>query len=167
MSAAAAPFWEAAEKGDRLTVRWSADERRGRLLWLTLAYAPCAYFLVCAAANATDSPPDAVVHRAGAALVVALYLLVCGAVWRGRRWVFDRKAAVLYEGMARRASFSEITRIRIKRIKVLGTGGVVFRLYAERGETADPLFLGEMNQDDAHAVGVALAHFTGFPLIEH
>ncbi len=159
--------WEAALRGERMTVRWSADERRGRIFLLTLAAGVAAYFLYPVAAPSAGSTADTVVMREVALIAFAAYLLMCAAVWYGKRWTFDRRSGTLTEGVTRRAALSELSGVRIKRIKVFGTGGVVFRLFVERAGGAEPLYLGEMAQQDAHAVGVAVSRFTGLPLTEH
>jgi len=158
--------WEAALRGERMTVRWSADERRGRVVLLTLAAGGTAYYLYPTIAPAGGSA-DALLMRWVALLGFTVYLLMCASAWYGKRWTFDRRSGTLTEGVARRAALSDLSGVRIKRIKVFGTGGVVFRVFVERAGGAEPLYLGEMAQQDAHAVGVAVSRFTGLPLIEH
>jgi hypothetical protein len=159
-----APFWEWAERGESLSVRWTFEERFGRVFRFCLWFVPAAFAI---GAVAEPAVPDA---AGGTTVVLGAALSVLGAVvlavlaGREGRWRFDRKAGTAFEGGARRVALPDISRVLVRRHKRKGypNGGVVFCVHLECGPKDDaPMLLGEMDQRDAQEVGTALSRFLG------
>jgi len=156
---------EAIVKEDQLIIRWPTEEKRLR----TLIFIP----LFAIGVGAIQAVLRVVIDRQSFQAITPISLVLGGGlfaavfawIWFTNLWIIDKKRnAILRGGWQEAARLSDFSRFVIQREK--HDGQVMFLLMAESEKEGPTLTMCVLDQDDAHAIGRQIAHFTHLPLVD-
>jgi len=161
------PWYETAVVGERLLLRWTAGQKRRRVVFTVLYFFPAAALMLLLTRGFLPQANASEGVRIGVFACALALPVLCYLTARGPVWTIDRAAGTLTENRTPRGSLEDIEKFSIRRIHHPGASDrerLSYQIVAVRKEDGSSLILGEMDEHDALDVSRDIARFTRIPL---